>query len=171
MSWVYFIRAARLGIVKIGRASCPERRLQQLATASAVPLTLVGAVAGGAADERWMHCRFASHHLHGEWFVERDDLAAYVSGVPTYVRPVADNIQSRARDFWNGWKPSEVAKELGLSKGYLSDIQHGKSRPSPETAIAIQRLTGLSAVDLVFGEMAEEALTAREAAILAKVAA
>jgi hypothetical protein len=73
--FVYFVKApGENGLVKIGWAVDPWKRLSTLQCGSPVELQLVACVPGGPADERAMHRRFASLRAHGEWFRLRGDL-------------------------------------------------------------------------------------------------
>lgn len=76
--WVYAIREARGGRVKIGRSESPEGRLKTLRTGSPDPLHLIWTTEGGTPLEQFLHGYFADRHVHGEWFgfaqVATDDL-------------------------------------------------------------------------------------------------
>lgn len=78
-SYVYFIRQADTGFIKIGRAVDPERRIHNIQVGSPQELKLLGAVLEfGAFDEGGIHDAFTVHHFRGEWFQERGSLAAVV---------------------------------------------------------------------------------------------
>lgn len=64
---VYFIRDEN-GLVKIGHARDPWRRLQDLQVAAPSALSIIRVVQGGAKVEAWFHKKFASAHVRGEWF-------------------------------------------------------------------------------------------------------
>jgi hypothetical protein len=51
--------------VKIGVARSPRQRLATLQTGSAAPLSLIGAVVGGPAQEKELHARFRRYHVPG----------------------------------------------------------------------------------------------------------
>jgi hypothetical protein len=61
------------------------------------------------------------------------------------------------RGFWNGMSSAEVMRATGISKGHLSKIRSDRRGCSPEMAIRIQEVTGLSAIRLVFGDLADKA--------------
>lgn len=65
---VYAIQAGAGGPIKIGIAADPNKRLQNLQTASYTKLQLIAAFEGGRREERALHERFAAHRLEGEWF-------------------------------------------------------------------------------------------------------
>lgn len=65
---VYFITSRDLDMVKIGWANNPMWRLKTLQTACPLPLTLEGAIPGGARKEAQLHKKFARARVRGEWF-------------------------------------------------------------------------------------------------------
>jgi len=75
-SSVYF--AASGGQVKIGWSRKVSARLAQLQTGSAVPIKLLGTVAGGRALERRLHERFAHLRVAGEWFLDDPELLVHI---------------------------------------------------------------------------------------------
>ncbi len=68
--WVYFVRAKTVGLIKIGIATLPNRRLNALQVGSPDRLEIVGLIrAKNHADlERELHSRFSRLRVHGEWF-------------------------------------------------------------------------------------------------------
>jgi len=77
---VYFVRAETLGLIKIGSAVNPDRRLTGLQCGSPDRLQLVAYVGTDdiIAGERAMHRRFNHHREHHEWFRPGADLLAYI---------------------------------------------------------------------------------------------
>jgi predicted transcriptional regulator len=67
---VYFaqVRGRADSAIKIGWSADVRRRLDDLATASPEPLTIIAALPGGRDLEARMHARFAAHRGQGEWF-------------------------------------------------------------------------------------------------------
>ncbi len=49
----------------------------------------------------------------------------------------------------DGVKLTELAKELGVSQGYLSRLRSGQRRPGPALAARLAARTGLSALELL----------------------
>lgn len=74
---IYFI-GGDMGLIKIGLARDPERRLRTLQCGSPIPLRILASGPGSARDERMYHARFASHRLHGEWFTRHPDILAEI---------------------------------------------------------------------------------------------
>lgn len=79
--YVYAIRSALTGDVKIGFSCDPPARLLALQTATSEALELVGVVPGGRALERELHARFASWRKQGEWFAPSPDLDAWIASI------------------------------------------------------------------------------------------
>jgi len=73
--------------VKIGRSQTPQDRLRALQTGSPAPLHIVWAttVADSAAAEKWLHDRFATQRLDGEWFAMQAPTPNVVLGMPDEV--------------------------------------------------------------------------------------
>lgn len=67
--YVYFIQGSNEeGLIKIGWAKDPIKRLADLQTACPIPLTLLGAKPGDVTDEKALHRKLAFARFHGEWF-------------------------------------------------------------------------------------------------------
>lgn len=82
---VYFITAREVGMVKIGCAYDPHRRLAYLQTCSPVELALEALLPGAYPEEHEYHARFAAGRVRGEWFTitpEIEDLIASHSAPP-----------------------------------------------------------------------------------------
>lgn len=94
---MYAIRGISGGPIKIGRASDPQRRLNEIKPYSPVPLELLGHVQETPElCEASEHARLSAFRLHSEWFdISPHDLpwltgknVAHVGGVkPDYSRP------------------------------------------------------------------------------------
>lgn len=67
---LYVVQSYVTGAVKIGRSSCPERRLDQLQTGSPHRLRLLAVYEGRGDEELAVHRSVARHRLKrdGEWF-------------------------------------------------------------------------------------------------------
>jgi hypothetical protein len=76
---VYFFQAP-CGLIKIGRAINPEKRLKDLSSMCPVPLRVLGAfrVADAPAEEHGMHLRFHSYRSHGEWFLPTQEIMEHI---------------------------------------------------------------------------------------------
>lgn len=76
---VYFIRAATLGLIKIGVAGGVSSRLAALQNMSPDRLEVVACEGGGKQRERELHAIFSDARAHGEWFYPTDDLIFYIN--------------------------------------------------------------------------------------------
>lgn len=65
---VYFIRCGDGGLVKIGYAVNPNRRLTLLQTGNPERLTLMRVADGDRSTEAALHKHFAAQRVTGEWF-------------------------------------------------------------------------------------------------------
>lgn len=78
MSYVYFIRGEKTGLVKIGYSKAPERRLTDIQVGSGERVRLILQVPGAPVDERAFHARFRDTRDRGEWFREEGELAKFL---------------------------------------------------------------------------------------------
>lgn len=76
---VYFVQGIKTKHIKIGKASTIKARLSGLQTGSAERLVLLGVQPGGRELERYLHMRFATHRLHGEWFKPHRAIRVYIA--------------------------------------------------------------------------------------------
>lgn len=74
-TYVYFMQAENGGPIKIGRAKDPERRLRGMQVGSPVRLVLRRKIWTHPSTETWLHHRFASDRLHGEWYRPTETIA------------------------------------------------------------------------------------------------
>lgn len=84
-SFVYFIQADVVGLVKIGCTVSPYKRFNELKNASPVRLRLLKLlrVHGKSRDvEAEFHRRFAHLRAHGEWFRPAPELAELIGATP-----------------------------------------------------------------------------------------
>lgn len=79
-SWVYFIAAKSVAMIKIGVTTDVRSRLCGLRNASPVPLEIAAVIPGDIAIERQMHSRFASSRHHGEWFEASPEILEFIAG-------------------------------------------------------------------------------------------
>lgn len=77
---VYFILAPHSGLVKIGVAANPLRRLRALRTLSPEALELIALTTmGGRPLELQLHERFRELRHHGEWFYATPELLGVIA--------------------------------------------------------------------------------------------
>lgn len=75
-SRVYFVQNIRSGAVKIGYSTDVSKRISSLQTSSDDRLVLIRLIDGGPRTEAWLHKRFATRRIRGEWFDFNDDMLA-----------------------------------------------------------------------------------------------
>lgn len=153
---IYFIRDTSSGHIKVGyTAAKPLARLSSLQIGTSARLELVGVIDGERADEKALHEALSVYREGGEWFRP----CALLDFAMRAARPVERPERTHAaKKFWNGRLQREVAEEIGVSSPLLSHIRSGLRRAAPDVALAIQRATGVSALQLVFGADAEEVI-------------
>ncbi len=79
---VYFIQCDNSdAFIKIGRTESRQCRMQTLQTGCPYKLILLATVPGSNTLEHQLHVRFASSHLHGEWFSPTPELLAYIASL------------------------------------------------------------------------------------------
>ena len=88
---IYFIQDTNSKAVKIGHGNNPLKRLAACQTGTPFPLSMVGTLPGGAAEESLLHDQFEAFHLRGEWFKGEPELLdmirrmVFANGTPATV--------------------------------------------------------------------------------------
>lgn len=90
---VYFIQDDN-GMIKIGYSSDPISRILALQTAHSGRLSFLRVIDGGQKTEAWLHRRYASLRVGGEWFHYIKDME-YV--VPPDEIPIRQTIKPELR--------------------------------------------------------------------------
>lgn len=79
---VYFIKPLHSGgPVKIGFSRYLEKRLAALQVGSPVPLEVEASFAGSCRAETYLHRKFCSQRIRGEWFRRSAELSAVIEHV------------------------------------------------------------------------------------------
>lgn len=153
MSSVYFIRDEATGLIKIGRATDPWVRLSHIQCHCPGQLTMLALEDGAADREAELHAQFRSDRQRGEWFRAGPELTAYIASLGPLPKRKK---MTKSTAFW-GITDEQLAERVTVHRATITRIRQGKWAPNPLTAIEIQRATGMSAIKLVFGDLAEEA--------------
>jgi hypothetical protein len=129
VGFVYFIQAEDGGLIKIGWALNPAKRLRDLQIGSPVKLKILATVEGRRADEAWLHRVFHDSRRHGEWFETSDDLEKIMRGEGWPVRmPVQldlDGVAPNPNDVdmtfadWMRRKRIEEMYHAGMSEAHM----------------------------------------------------
>lgn len=99
---VYFIRAAGMGLIKIGVANCVHARVRMFGQLLPFEIEVLGVIPCGRHSilEQSLHGRFKHLRTRGEWFREEPELldfiAAEASPVPPRPRPTT--MQRKAKN-------------------------------------------------------------------------
>lgn len=153
---IYFIRCTLTGHIKIGHAEDAWRRFTKIQSDTPGELEMLATEAGDLVREAELHAQFATYRTRGEWFGPGEELLSYIGSLPP---AQAKAKKSKGRSFWGGMTDAEVSALVPVHRVTVMRIRQGRHRPTAETAIHLQRATGVSAIALVFGEFAEEALS------------
>ncbi len=78
-SKVYFLYA--VGMIKIGTARNPVRRMLEIQVGMPFKAQIVCLIPGGRLTEEYMHHIFREHHHRGEWFRLGDSLRATIKAI------------------------------------------------------------------------------------------
>ena len=84
-SWVYFIEAPKVQLIKIGFTADVPKRLTSLQTMSPISLRLRGSFSGTRNDEHQLHEQFKHLRTHGEWFRSDPSLIGTIQALCTKV--------------------------------------------------------------------------------------
>lgn len=76
--FVYFLQSGPAGPIKIGWSQDVARRIEELQTANALRLELLGTLPGRMEDEAALHTRFAHLRMEGEWFQDAVEIHSYL---------------------------------------------------------------------------------------------
>jgi predicted GIY-YIG superfamily endonuclease len=79
--YIYFVRSAASGLVKIGFTASPETRMRGLEHSSGGEIEVLHQMRGTVAEERALHKQFASARRKGEWFEATDELIAHIEAL------------------------------------------------------------------------------------------
>jgi DNA-binding XRE family transcriptional regulator len=153
MASVYFIQDGVSGLIKIGYAQRPWVRLSKMQSDSPGVLTIIALEDGGLEREVELHRQFAGHRERGEWFRPDPAILDYAKQLGAVARP---RKTGKSVAFW-GMTDEALSKKVSVHRATLTKIRQGRHSPTPATAIQIQRAIGMSAIKLVFGDLADEA--------------
>jgi hypothetical protein len=158
---IYFIQVRGGGPIKIGfTQNHPRSRFVKMQSDCPFELEMLGAVPGSVAEEKAIHAELQDSKTQGEWFLPNEAVMAVVNG--HLARPDRWNPEVPGRE----WKPKHshpleayrcsrqetlerLAGRLGFSIAFMSRMIAGKAQPSVQTAKHIQKITGVSAIDLL----------------------
>jgi hypothetical protein len=176
--WIYFIVAAESGIVKIGWAKDPAKRLLQLQTANHLTLSVFGTTRGTVKQEQALHRRFRHLRIRGEWFKIDEELTAFLSTVQTggFALPESPEPESAPEpelddappttaeiDRWLAEQDVRHAAEAVELLPLLDDPDLPKALLSPREALVFRRHAADKMTDDEIGkEIGTEGMRARQ---------
>ncbi len=163
MTVVYFLQCSLTRRVKIGCTEDLTTRILAINSANCAPARLIAVISGGVDVETYLHQRFASDRLNGEWFRPSEDLsglaeAACFGRFP--YREVAAPSRQQPRDYSSALaeakdrlkaigdelprataaeKRAHASIRTGISASRVFDLWYSKARSiSPEEASRIE---------------------------------
>jgi hypothetical protein len=120
---IYFVQPARGGLVKIGVAVDPEKRMRDLQCGSPLELRLIRVEEGERDRERELHEKFSSLQVRGEWFYPAESLATYSGAIPADDPDIAALIESAyGTGFTDGLVDAETSFGRGDALRYLESV-------------------------------------------------
>lgn len=127
-SWVYFVEAVDLNLIKIGYALDLEKRFTALMTSSPAALSLLGVLRGGPRLEMAIHEQLAAHRAHGEWFRKTPEVMAVVA--------------TAEQHDWQRWLNQRAKVRGAALMAYLERMKRGEVvRPTRGPTSARKRKT------------------------------
>lgn len=173
-SFVYFIHDAPSSAIKVGVSKRPLARLAQLRSASSTPLSLVGLVVGGVAQEREIHRLLNAHKVRGEWFEANEVVWCHVRALlaergveaSAEVDQSTDPLTERARSW-----VMQLLHEAGGQKAYGDVAQQCGTTPGLIYNLQRKRLKAITARDYEAIRLAAVAMYDRRLdALMAEIA-
>ena len=145
---VYMIQAGIDGPVKIGKSTDVKSRHSMLQAAHPFELILIREIEGYGKVERWLHERFATCRLRGEWFSFHPDMLTVEPDIdepappPRRSQKSDESLTPLAR--WlrdNGKTQAMFAGSVGTSQSYIAGLCAGDRLPSLRLAQKIAVVT------------------------------
>jgi hypothetical protein len=139
---IYFVQPVDGGLVKIGRADNPEKRLRDMQVGSPLKLRLCSYHQADTDMELRLHLLFSKYREHGEWFKPCPALAAIAGAIPDETLTdddITPNPPMTADTAWN-FNRELIRDEWGLkgrdTTGWTeADFGFHKIQYDPITAI------------------------------------
>lgn len=157
--FTYFAQAEQTGVVKIGLAGNPVKRLKNLQSTSPDRLKLLGVIAGDC--EVAMHKKFSADRLHGEWFVASERLMRFIADntepmpeIKPWLPPVGTRLLTPG-SIGNlilghrkvlGLTQQDLAEKVGTSRQWIVEAEKGHARAEIGLVLRV-----LNALDIPLG--------------------
>lgn len=157
---VYLIRFHE-GRYKIGRSADPEGRLGQLDPLG-LGMELLHTIESSSASwlERYLHARFESKQIAGEWFTLSEDDVAWIRSLDRLDPPIVrlslhtftlDGLGRRIQEVREGKGMTQpgLAAAAGLPLGSLKNYEQGIRLPNLLAALLLAEALGVTVNELV----------------------
>ena len=96
ITYIYFIKAERLGYIKIGISVNPIKRLQQLQASLLDNIELLTYTFGDRETEKYLHKRFSKFNYKNEWFLPEKEILSLITKIKKCniaIDKIKDNIK------------------------------------------------------------------------------
>jgi hypothetical protein len=114
-SYVYFIRSAETGLIKIGYTTQPEQRFRTLKSKTRETLSFDYLGPGSYQSEQRYHQVFAADRVHGEWFHPSQKLEQWIEMLNRW--QVMVDVREEIEEFLD----SEAARAEQADQGQVSE--------------------------------------------------
>jgi DNA-binding XRE family transcriptional regulator len=143
MRYVYFVQGGTTGLIKIGSAKDPQRRMANMQSGCAERLDLLGMIPeDGRMSEGRLQAELSSTRVRGEWFTMSDRLREIIKSSSTirddsaFGLPVGTRIRTsgvlgsliKAYRIKRGLTQAELAAKMRVSRQWVVEVEHGKAR-------------------------------------------
>lgn len=132
MSYVYFIRSRKDGLIKIGFSTDAVRRIGEF-EGGASKYEMIGVIEGDRKTEAALHRRFYNHRNHGEWFNPHSDIMEFVkrtSTAPTKKAREMSKDWSRLVRVLQTISDNDLADKCGVSLKTAQNWKSGRNEPN-----------------------------------------
>ena len=156
---IYFARCGNDGPIKIGHTTTAlSSRVSFLQVGCPWPISIIGTMEGGPADETSLLRKFAQINMRGEWFHPAAELLGFIAiNAQQYTQPepkraviplahsVADEMENwpaiiREIMSLNGWNQTELATALGMQQAMVSKWKTMKHGPNKSARIVLRTM-------------------------------
>lgn len=161
MTFVYFAKGNKSGLIKIGYSADPDKRCATFGDKNDQGETakVLFAIRGGPAEERTFHDRFRKYRVRGEWFVNEGLLKLFIrdgkKNSKKWREQVRQSVSNKSeplvlqRFVFEGPPPEPVPYVFGYARVSTADqsldMQVTALKAVPCTRIFTDKLTGKTA--------------------------
>lgn len=129
MYYTYFAEEVSSNLIKIGRSRTPIKRVKSLSYKLSKKLTLLGVTEEAEKD---VHETFSSKRHQGEWFVDCEEIRAYIKKQTRTINEDPEHKKPFKRiynyiEYKMQWKAKDMAEFFGVSKQRYHQMKNRRS--------------------------------------------